>query len=444
MKKALLAGLLSFMLLTLCGCDFTLAPQELYSLPKLPAEYMELDSRINAILTNGAEYAAPTSGTNIQPVQLMDLDGDGQEEALAFFRKADDEKPLKIYIFTAREQSYEQTAVIESSGSSIYSIAYSDMDGDGRTELVVGWRASTDLQALSVYTLRGGEAVELMHTNYVKYDINNLDLDELNELVVLRADDEGGGVADYYGWQNGGLLLRSSARISMTMAELSQQGRVTKGTLQNGEPALFVTGVEDAARAITDILTSKNGELSNIVLSDVTGVSTEIALFCTLYPMDINGDGLTEVPCPVRLPDWDDEGISYQRIDWRSYDSDGNATTALSTYHDIEDGWYLQLPAAWAEQLAAARSVAPEEASVTFYRMADQEPLSFLRISAITGNSREIKAARGGRFILGRSTECIFAAELLEGNHGWEDGMTEDEVRAAFNLITKEWLEGNA
>lgn len=62
----------------------------------------------------GAEYAAPISGSNIQPVQLEDLNGDGQEEAVAFFRNDADEKPLKICIFTAKDQTYELFYVIES------------------------------------------------------------------------------------------------------------------------------------------------------------------------------------------------------------------------------------------------------------------------------------------------------------------------------------------
>ena len=101
------AAALALMCATGCGAriGFTLNPQDLYGLPKLPAKYTELNARLNAILEDGAEYAAPTSGANIQPVQLTDLDGDGQQEAVAFFRKAEDEKPLKIYIFSAKEDS---------------------------------------------------------------------------------------------------------------------------------------------------------------------------------------------------------------------------------------------------------------------------------------------------------------------------------------------------
>lgn len=138
-----------------CGAlSFTMNPQDLYCLPELPAKYTELNRELNAILETGAEYAAPTAGTNIQPVQLTDLDGDGRQEAVAFFRNTADEKPLKIYIFKVEGNSYHQSAVIEGSGTGINSIVYNDMDKDGRMELTVGWRVNADLLALAVYALR--------------------------------------------------------------------------------------------------------------------------------------------------------------------------------------------------------------------------------------------------------------------------------------------------
>ena len=115
----------------------------------------------------------------------------------------------------------------------------------------------------------------------------------------------------------------------------------------------------------------------------------------------------------------------------------------MSTYHDMEDGWYFLLPEAWTGQIAVARNVVPDEASVTFYRLGDAQAQPFLQITAITGSSRGIKAVRGSRFTLSRQAETTYTAELLEGNNGWSLGMTEDEVRAAFNLITKEWMYGD-
>ena len=55
-------------------------------LPKVPTEYVQLQQQLDEILQEGAVYAVAEAGTNRQAVQLMDLDGDGDEEALAFFR----------------------------------------------------------------------------------------------------------------------------------------------------------------------------------------------------------------------------------------------------------------------------------------------------------------------------------------------------------------------
>lgn len=450
-KKWFLSGILLAGCLLLSGCSFKLAasPDDLYSLPQLPAEYTELNNRISALLSGGAEYAAPVSGSNTQSVQIVDLDGDGGEEALAFLRNSAEEKPLKIYIFSPTGEGYEQSAVIEGSGSAIYSISYRDLNGDGRMELLVGWKAAADQQILSVYTQRGSQTEEIAQANYVKYAV--VDLDDTSaelELVVLHADDEGSGVADFYTWDRSGpgaLSKTSSARLSMTMAELNS-GRVTAGSLQDGTPALFVSGVSDSSEAITDILLAKQGELVNAVLSATTGVTTALFRYQSLFPMDINGDGVTEVPAPEPVPAYGGQEDYAYLVDWRSYDSSGTSTSVEYTYHNNDDGWYLELPDSWVNRVMVSRSQnGADEIAVTFYIRAEgaEEAQGLLKIYTITGDSRDIKASRGDRFILGRQSETIYAAELLDANGSWSYGITEDELRGGFKLITTEWRAGD-
>ena len=150
-KRVLAALLLALTGLLLSGCVNSTI-DELLSLPQPSEEYLELQKSIDEIIRSGAVYSAPSAGSYRQSVQLYDVNGDGVNEALAFFNIAG-EKPLKIYVFRLRGSRYETAAVIEGDGTEIASISYLDMNGDGWAEIVVGWKMGSDIQMLNIYSL---------------------------------------------------------------------------------------------------------------------------------------------------------------------------------------------------------------------------------------------------------------------------------------------------
>lgn len=85
---------------------------------------------------------------------MVDLEDDGRQEALVFLRRSTDEKPLKIMVYRLDENdSYCLFCTVESSGTVVDSVYYQDLDGDGRRELIVGWRISADVQTLAAYSM---------------------------------------------------------------------------------------------------------------------------------------------------------------------------------------------------------------------------------------------------------------------------------------------------
>ena len=428
---------------TLSGCSLNLAasPEDLYALPQLPAEYAGLNNSIRQLIEAGAEYAAPTAGTNLQPLQLVDLDGDGQEEALAFLRRGSDERALKIYIYERTEQGYAQSAVIEGSGTAVYSVDYRDLDGDGRQEILVSWKVGPEMQVLSVFTIHLGTPRELMNGGYIRYAAADLDGCGREEILIFRTDEQGAGTADYYAWTDDGTLVPAGvARLSMTMAELSA-GQVLSGTLRGSVPAVFATGVSDSRIQVTDVLALRQGELGNLTVSNSTGVSREIYRYMGLFPTDIDGDGVTELPVPEDLLSSGDADPCC-RINWRSYDAAGVGITALSTYHALADGWYLELPENWGKALSVRTEGAGTDVSMASFGFGSGEDRTeVLRIYTFSGENRETLAAKGGRILLSREGDTIYAAELLGGS---ASALTEDALRQRFHRITRVWnLGGN-
>ena len=131
-------------------------------------------------------------------------------------------------------------------------------------------------------------------------------------------------------------------------------------------------------------------------------------------------------------------------MDWRAYGLDGAGETVASTYHCVEDGWYLQLPETWVDRVQAERSSSAGESSVTFYVLDEtgEREAAILRITALTGSGREVRATRGSRFPLSRQSASIYTAELPE-TPPWDHTMTAEEVRTAFGLIAREWIPGD-
>ena len=452
-------------LLLLAGC-FSQSADDLYAQPKAPDDYLKLDERISEVLNAGGEYAAPLTGELTQKVQLQDLDNDGVQEAIAFFRVTSDERQLKICIYRETEDDYELAATIESAGTAINAVAYRDLDDIPGKEIVVGWQQSDRLYSLAAYSIHNDQVVELMRTEYAAYQICDLDLDGTDEIVVLHTGTgEGAKRAELYDYREGVMEVASSAPLSRSVTALAENG-VHTGQLRGGEPAVFVDAAYSSAGyapgeelgafnttaysgdgQITDIFAWKDGALQNITLDPATGESdSTIRWYTAVSARDINRDGILELPDPYALPDPTSSSIAvnFWAIRWMQYDIDGAAELVYTTYYNDRDGWYFILPESWEGQITVSRSdVAGGERAVIFSHWeadSDESPQAFLAIYALSGDNRYMRANLTGRFRLtpvGAGDDVIYAARLIQG--GWDCGLDEEGVRANFALIPSSW-----
>jgi len=431
--------------LFLSGCVFKTV-SELYAVPRASEEFVKLQAAIDTA-RGTAEQIAPLSGRNTQSIQMMDLDGDDIQEAVAFFRDTSAENPLKICIFHQTDKGeYAVSVLIEGAGTAIESIAYENLGGSDALELVVSWRMSTTVHTLSAYELESNQAVELMHSGYSYYLPMDIDKDNLTELLVLQVDEaEETGQVEYYDYEKDTMVLRSSAPLSNGISAVNNY---RSGYLKDNVPALFVMSEYSDNGVITDIFDVSSGQIKNITLSEDAAHSNEILRFFTsAEPTDINGDSVLELPQPEALKVYNKTTSTddYWIIKWRQYDKDGVAWPVCTTYHNYNayDRWYLILPDSWVGHFTLSRretvAGSGERAMVFSYWDTDntEEPQPFLVIYKLTGSDRSSRAVMGNRFVLLIEKDAIYAAEFLPCS--WNCGLDEDGVRANFDLIRTDW-----
>lgn len=426
----LLAGLALAAVLSACTV-FDSSVEQLFTLPRMAPEYTGLSQQLDSLISQGYEYASPSGGRNIQSVQMVDLEDDGRQEALVFLRRSADEKPLKIMVYRLDgDDSYSLLCTIESSGTAVDSVYYQDLNGDGRQELIVGWRISADVQTLAAYSIEP-EPVALMSCGYSRFSIQDLNGDGAPSLLVIRADGELGPVAEFYGWQEEQMGVSYRCRLSSSMTALNR-GSVVTGMADRDTPAVFITGVDTTSMAVTDILIYRpEAGLVNVALDKTSGVSAAVYPYRQLAPQDIDGDGVTEIPCPLGDSAAEQtDGL----VSWMSWQSDGRFQQTAKTYHSLSSGWYFTIPASWwSWEVDAVTGGIQNESQMTLRINGD----SVLTIYTITGENRDNRSRMGSRIVLRRQATTVYAGEVYEIAPYY--GMDEDLLRRSFSLILGTW-----
>ena len=423
--------LLAAALFCLSGC-YSGNIDQYFSLPMASEEYEQLQTLIDEELSSGSEYAAPTHGSYRQSVQLSDVNGDGIDEALAFFR--DSGKNPKINIYSADSGEYRLALSITGEGTSIGRIDYADLTGNGQMELLVSWQISSGVSLLSVYSLDGWSGSVLLSTDSTEFVTGDINRDGCDELMILRAANSTTYLIDQYTLTPGQEPQATSAALSAGIAALQ---RLRMVTLAGDAPALLAESTLTTGDLVSDLFVCRDGSLINLTMNRTTQVSETRRTYSLVYAQDIDGDGCTEIPHPQQLYSRGDE--VFWSVAWFRYDASGRANTVMTTYHCVTDSWYLVLPSGWDVGLTVRRddTVSGEHAVILSRLRSDGSLEDYVAVYAITGENRYERAKLDRRFFLQEEGSTVYAAEILDGN------TTENTIRERFHVIYTDWSSGS-
>lgn len=436
MKRIVICICLLAVVGLLGGC-FLEPAEGLYAVPKQPEEYYNLQSAIEAAMPAGASYSPPTAGENQQAVQLTDLDGDGEDEAIVYLKTTGD-LPLAVYVFDKQGESFSFVSKVEGSGSAFDHVLYVQFDDKPGYEIVLGRQISGQvLQLLNVYALRDGALTELMNTTYSEFITIDLNGSGMQDIFVIHSDgDMQKEIVELYSWEDGQLFKEREVSSS---ANVTTVKRIITGNVTQDVPAVFVSSELDEEHIITDIYAYNYGIFENLTRSEQTNTSVQTLRNYNVYSCDIDGDGLIELPriVPLREIEGDDGTKDQSLIEWYNLDVDGQETDKLLTYHNYAGGWYLEIPEKWKNKLIVWRGPVLMGNAGYIFRLGDAALFS---VAAMSGEDAASIVQDAKWSVLMQKGDVFYACRVDAGGRG--RGLSVDTVRNMFRFIHVDWKTG--
>lgn len=413
---------------------------ELYCLPKASEDYYDLQEALSQALGNGLSYDAPASGARREPVQLVDLDHDGTDEAVAFFRSSQDGS-VAAYIFARRDSQYELADQIPCSGSAVGAVEYADLDGSGSLELLITCQVSEAVtQALQVSRYQNNAAESLLTAPCGRYVLTDLNGDGAKEILCITdSGAEASAAVTYYTYVGGQMKTGQELRLSENYSDILN---IAQGTLEDGTEAVLITGTaEDQMK--TDVLIQNDQAELTAVDCGTLGSSAQLQ-GGDLYPRDMDGDGNLEIPKGKVLPEYEAGSGTQWTVEWYGLTAKGKSGLKCSTYHCFDEGWYLELPESWDDAISVREKSETDGTctihSVGFYQKSSgrKAGAEIVTIYALYGAARQEQVEARGLTSLYSDTDMILAVEINEDTAPWEGTVSVAQLSERFHVEAAE------
>jgi len=138
----------------------------LMSPPSLPDSEEEILLAIDKHVPNSQELLTPLNDKRSNPIIMEDLDGDGQDEAVVFYKK---KSGIVKGVVLKENDGWNQVATFDSGGKVLHDLAFFDLTGDGKKEVFIGTGYAKDHDSsriLYVYQIFSNEPERLLEEAY--------------------------------------------------------------------------------------------------------------------------------------------------------------------------------------------------------------------------------------------------------------------------------------
>ncbi len=345
-------GAIICLLFSSCGAGPAFkSVNELISPPLYYSEYADLAENFKKEVGNSITLCTPYSGEHTSAITVEDIDGDGTDEAIIFYKESTPDAVPRMRIFSDGQNGWMPNADLSGYGSGVDSFFLADMDADGITEIIVNWSMSgSAAKTMSVFrapnnTLGYSEITNEM--SFASYVVD-MDGDGCDELFFIGQNIFGGTA------QRTAKLLKISGGSVVILDEANADSDVsgyssakTEKLSENSPMKLYIDALRNDKQMITELFywNAEKSELVTPFFDKETMSNTATLRNEPIECRDIDNDGSIEIPVQIDLNDEEHPEIDSETLPvtvWIDYDGEKIHTVA-ETFINKKDGYMVLL-----------------------------------------------------------------------------------------------------
>ena len=400
MKKRIAEGFIVSFLLVLslffASCShISVQAEDLIEHPSPTSLMNRVSEAIAEYCGENADLVYPSDGKNINPILFKDLNNDGVDEVVVLFRNPEftpnNSELVNIKIFSDDGENFIPMFDIQGGWYDIGKIEISDIDGNGVSELIVGYQNLDIDRRLSVYSFDFESKVctKMRDDQYTDWTIADINNDGIDDVVLIYSNDIqnsslaiaykpgcsadenpldytalglGGDfykmtvakdtlgnnyiiVSSKYGTLLSATEILSWDPLKMSMDNISYSLSKTRNPFSTSDKANDNTDPQNEGDTVS---------ISELIQSPVKNLFYNFCSYGRYVPEDVDGDGLVEFPMCY---EFDEAYLQYTlsigkekrkyRYNWYRYETDSERFATSNVYRSDYNDYVFLINDSW-------------------------------------------------------------------------------------------------
>lgn len=428
-----------------CSSDsFILPADSLLSPPLYYEEYEDLVDAFNRSIKNETTLCNPRSGNYRSAIIVEDMDSDGNQEAVIFYKDNADTSVARMHYFDFVDERWISFGDFNGYGSEVENVSITDMDSDGKSEVLIMWNTlgASSGNVLTVYRSDSltKKYKEILNETCILSDVVDIDGNGKKEIFLI------GQVNTQSGNQKVAKALRLSGDSIVLFGETKLDANIssyvsikTEKSSNDMPMRIYVDALKGEHQMITEVVywDSVNSELCAPFLDAETMTNSATLRYEPIGCSDINNDGIIDIPVQTTVFGKGDNAVTVDTeniylTEWKNLTSNGFSSVA-NTLVNYQDGYIIKLEESELNSLGI-RNYRSQNCWIVYSSDINGEPVnelySVLKIPVSKWNSEKF----GAYIPIIESEDSVVCAFIT--SDGKDMGLNEEFVKSRIIKIS--------